>query len=189
MKKSTILIAAALLLGMTACQKEDVQPIIVNGDNIPQMGDENYPLVKTAADLIGTNWEYTLDLSEGFEIDDEMAECLSSEDLADLFTMTFGLSFDANYAHLTFPEDVIGLNVIEIDDENYSVEEITEMAYTYTYEASTTSGTLTGGNLDDIVVPFTYSETNDEITIDLLFADENDEANAIPVQLVFTRVN
>lgn len=184
MKKNifTVLAAAAMMtFGLTSCQDEVIDPINpAQGDNV---------LVKTAADLIGTNWEYTLDLSEGFEIDDDLADCLSSEDLADLFTMTFGLSFDANYAHLTFPEDVIGLNVIEIDDENYSVEEITEMAYTYTYEASTTSGTLTGGNLDDIVVPFTYSNANDEITIDLLFADENDEANAIPVQLVFTRVN
>lgn len=184
MKKNifTVLAAAAMMtFGLTACQDEVIDPVTpVQGDNV---------LVKTAADLIGTNWEYTLDLSAGFEIDDEMAEYIDSAMLEEMFSMTFGLSFDADYAHLTFPEDVIGLNVIEIDDENYSVEEITEMAYTYTYEASTTSGTLTGGNLDDIVVPFTYSETNDEITIDLLFADENDEANAIPVQLVFTRVN
>ena len=185
MKKNIFALAAAALFafGMTACTDEPVNPI-----NPGNGTDVTTPMVKTAADLIGTNWEYTLDLSAGMDLS-ELADCMDSADIADMLSLTFGLSFDTNYAHLTFPEDVIGLNVVELDDETYTVEEISEMAYSYTYEASTTSGTLTGGNLDDIVVPFTYSETNDEITIDLLFADENDEANAIPVQLVFSRVN
>ena len=181
MKKNILIAAiAALTLSFTACQKDDVNPVDNGGVN-------NNARVKSTSDLIGTNWEYTLDLSAGMDLS-ELADCMDSADIADMLSLTFGLNFDADYAHLTFPEDVTGLNVVE-NGEDYTVEEIQEMAYTYTYDASTTSGTLTGGNLDDIVVPFTYSETNDEITIDLLFADENDEANAIPVQLVFSRVN
>ncbi len=179
MKKNIIFAAvAAVALAFTACTEE---PIIDNGGNVTPT-----PRVKTTADLIGTNWEYTLDLSAGIDYS-ELADCMDSTDLAAMLSLTFGLNFDADYAHLTFPEDVIGLNVVE-DGDNYTVEEIQEMAYTYTYDASTTSGTLTGGNLDDIVVPFTYNTTTDQITIDLMIADEGDEANAMPFQLVFSRV-
>ena len=183
MKKSFFLIAAALTLGFAACTDEPVNPVIPG-----EGGNEvSAPMVKSAADLIGTEWEYTLDLGAGLDLGD-LYDCMDSADIAGMLTMTFGLNFDASYAHLTFPEDVIGLNVVE-DGDDYTVEEISEMAYTYTYDASTTSGTLTGGNLADLVIPFTYDTANDQITISMLVADEGDEANAVPFILVFSRVN
>lgn len=179
MKKNIFAIAAAvLMLGMTACQKEDNNDIVSGSGNTEAR-------VKSVADLVGTNWEYTLDLSAG--MDQELLDCMDSATIADILTMTFGLSFDASYAHLTFPEDVIGLNVVE-DGDDYTVEEVSQMNYSYTYDASTTSGTLTGGNLGDLVIPFTYNTTNDQITINMMVADEGDEDNATPWVLVFSRV-
>ena len=178
MKKNILFAAvAAVALAFTACTEE---PVIDNGGNVNPT-----PRVKTTADLIGTNWEYTLDLSAG--MDPDLLDCMDSATIADMLTLTFGLNFDADYAHLTFPEDVIGLSVVE-DGDNYTVEEIQGMDYVYTYDASTTSGTLTGGNLDDIVVPFTYNNITDQITIDLMVADEGYETDAMPFLLVFSRV-
>lgn len=182
MKKKIFFAAfAAVALAFTACTDEPV--IIDNGGTTNPVAST---CVKSAEDLIGTNWEYTLTLD--FDIDEDLMDCLDSADIADMLTMTFGLSFDSAYAHLTFPEDMIGINVIE-DDESYSFEEIEEMAYTYTYDPSTLSGTLTGGNLDEIVLPFTYDETNDIITVSMMVASEDDEDTAVPLSLMFNRVN
>lgn len=175
MKKSISLIAAAAMaIAMTACQPEE--PIIIDNGG----AETNTVMVKSAADLIGTEWTYTLSLTD--MIGDDLADCLEGIDL----DLVFGLNFDTNYAHLTFPEDVIGLNVVE-NGEDFTVEEIQEMAYEYTYDAATLSGTLTGGNLDDIVLPFTYDETNDIITVSMMVANEGDETNAVPFNLVFSR--
>ena len=185
MKKNILFAAiAALALGFAACTDEPVNPV-----NPGNGGDVNAPMVKSASDLIGTEWEYTLDLSAGMDSADIafLYECMDSADVASLLAMTFGLSFDSTYAHLTFPDDVTGLNVVE-DGDDYTVEEIQEMAYTYTYDATTTSGTLTGGNLGDLVIPFTYDPANDQIAIDMMVAEEGNEANATPWQLVFSRV-
>ena len=186
MKKNifTLFAAAALLaFGMTSCEKEDNNNSVVNPTN------EN-ARVKSAADLIGTEWEYTLSLGtiDTAELIAMGYDTADLADFADMLTMTFGLNFDADYAHLTFPEDVIGLNVVEVDDENYTIEEITQMDYTYTYDPATHTGTLTGGNLADLVLDFTYDVTTDGIIFNMFFADEGNEANAVPFQLVFSRV-
>ena len=186
MKKSIFALAAAvLMLGMTACQKDE----IIDNGNVVTPGNASNPRVKSAADLIGTEWEYTLDLSAGMDSADIafLYECMDSADVAALLSMTFGLNFDSTYAHLTFPEDVTGLNVVE-NGEDYTVEEIQEMAYTYTYNGTTQTGTLSGGNFGDLVIPFTYDTTNDQITIDMMVAEEGNEANATPWTLVFSRV-
>lgn len=180
MKKNIFFAAfAALALAFTACTDE---PVIIDNcgtDPVVSTG------IKSAEDLIGTNWEYTLTLD--FEIDEDLLDCLDSADIAEMLTMTFGLSFDSAYAHLTFPEDMIGINVIE-DDESYTFEEIEEMAYSYTYDPSTLSGTLTGGNLDDVVLPFTYDPANDIITVSMMVAYDDDDESATPFDLVFSRV-
>ena len=186
MKKNIFALAAAALFafGMTACTDEPVNPI-----NPGNGTDVTTPMVKTAADLIGTEWEYTLDLSAGMDSADIafLYECMDSADVAALLSMTFGLSFDSTYAHLTFPEDVTGLNVVE-NGEDYTVEEIQEMAYTYTYNGTTQTGTLSGGNFGDLQIPFTYDTTNDQITINMMVAEEGNEANATTWVLVFSRV-
>ncbi|MBQ8703789.1 MAG: hypothetical protein IJ524_05395 [Bacteroidales bacterium] len=183
MKKNIFALAAAALFafGMTACTEEPINPI-----NPGEGTEVNTPMVKSAADLIGTEWEYVLDLTAGMDTD--LLACMDSATIADMLTMTFGLNFDSSYAHLTFPEDVIGLNVIE-DGDDFTIEEVQEMAYAYTYDASTTSGTLTGSNLGTLVLPFTYDEANDIITISMMVASEDDEDNAVPFNLVFNRVN
>ena len=186
MKKNifTLFAAAALLtFGMTSCEKEDNSNPVVNPSN------EN-ARVKSVADLVGTNWEYTLSLGtiDTAELIAMGYDTADLADFADMLSFTFGLNFDANYAHLTFPEDVIGLNAVAVDEDNYTLEEITEMAYTYTYDPATHTGTLTGGNLDDLVLDFTYDVATDGIIFNMLFADEGNEANAVPFQLVFSRV-
>ena len=56
MKKNIFALAAAvLMLGMTACQKEDViTDIVDNGEPTTSAR------VKTTSDLIGTDWTYTM---------------------------------------------------------------------------------------------------------------------------------
>ena len=177
------LVSAVLMFGMSSCQKEEFSvndPFVNPGDNTAQR-------VKSVADLIGTEWEYTVDLSAGIDSADMAAlyECMDSAEVAAMFSMTFGLNFDTTYAHLTFPEDVIGLNVVEGDDD-FTVEEISQMDYTYTYDPTTHTGTLTGGNLDDLVIPFTYDATNDQITISLTVDEEDGTIGTW--NLVFGRV-
>ena len=185
MKRNIILIAAALMLGMTACQKEE----FITPDPAVNPGDNTTIRVKSAADLIGTEWEYTLNLSLGLDSADLafLYDCMDSADVDEMLSMTFGLNFDSTYAHLTFPEDVTGLTMVE-DGDSYSMEEIMQMNYTYTYDPTTLTGTLSGGNLDDITLDFTYDTVNDCITISMLFAMEDDEDNPTPFQLVFQRV-
>lgn len=178
MKKSILIAAlAALTFSFASCDKEE-DPIINNGNN----GEINTELrVKSASDLIGTEWTYTLSLTDF--LDSTLANCIENADL----NIVFGLNFDSAYAHLTFPAEVIGLNVVE-DNGVVSINEISQMDYTYTYDPATLSGELSGGNLDDIELPFTYDATNDIITISLLLANEDDEDNPIPFSLILERV-
>ena len=57
MKKSIILIAAAALLSMTACQKDDVTPVNNGGENTSAR-------VKSTADLHNTDWTYSVTTTE-----------------------------------------------------------------------------------------------------------------------------
>lgn len=176
MKKSIFFAAiAALTLSLASCDKEE--------NNTVDNGVINTELrVKSVTDLIGTEWTYTLSLTD--MIGDDLSDCLEGIDL----DLVFGLNFDTTYAHLTFPEDVIGLNVVD-NGNGYTVEEIQQMDYTYTYDPSTQTGTLSGGNLDDIVLPFTYDYTNDIITVSMMIANGEDDDNPVPFDLIFSRVN
>jgi hypothetical protein len=180
MKKQFFLIAAALLLGMTACQKEE-QIIPINGNDI----EENV-MVKSAADLIGTNWTYVM--NDTISLGD--FGCDSVDGI--VLNFEFGLSFDSSYAHLTFPENVVAFNLMADGDE-YGLQEVASMDFAYTYDPTTQTGALTANAFDEdgepstCQIPFTYNTTSDAITIVLHIADEGDEDNTYAFPLVFTR--
>lgn len=180
MKKQFFLIAAALLLGMTACQKEE-QIVPINGNDI----EENV-MVKSAADLIGTNWTYVM--NDTISLGD--FGCDSVDGI--VLNFEFGLSFDSSYAHLTFPENVVVFNLIADGDE-YGLQEVASMDFAYTYDPTTQTGALTANAFDEdgepstCQIPFTYNTTSDAITIVLHIADEGDEDNTYAFPLVFTR--
>ena len=181
MKKQLFLIAATLMLGMTACQKEE-QIVPINGSNDT---NENV-MVKSAADLIGTDWTYTYNDTITFGD----TGCDSIDGI--VLNFQFGLSFDSSYAHLTFPENVIAFDLMANGDE-YGLQEVANMNFAYTYDPTTQSGALTANAFDNdgapstCQIPFTYSTTNDAITIVLHIADEGDEDNTYAFPLVFTR--
>lgn len=180
MKKQFFLIAAALLLGMTACQKEE-QIVPINGNDI----EENV-MVKSAADLIGTNWTYVM--NDTISLGD--FGCDSVDGI--VLNFEFGLSFDSSYAHLTFPENVVAFNLMADGDE-YGLQEVASMDFAYTYDPTTQTGALTANAFDadgepsTCQIPFTYNTTSDAITIVLHIADEGDEDNTYAFPLVFTR--
>ena len=180
MKKQFFLIAAALLLGMTACQKEE-QIVPINGNDI----EENV-MVKSAADLIGTNWTYVM--NDTISLGD--FGCDSVDGI--VLNFEFGLSFDSSYAHLTFPENVVVYNLMADGDE-YGLQEVASMDFAYTYDPTTQTGALTANAFDEdgepstCQIPFTYNTTSDAITIVLHIADEGDEDNTYAFPLVFTR--
>ena len=181
MKKQLLLIAAALLLGMTACQKEE-QIVPINGGNDT---NENV-MVKSAADLIGTNWTYVM--NDTISLGD--LGCDSIDGI--VLNFEFGLSFDSSYAHLTFPENVVVFNLMADGDE-YGLQEVASMDFAYTYDPTTQTGALTANAFDEdgepstCQIPFTYNTTSDAITIVLHIADEGDEDNTYAFPLVFTR--
>lgn len=180
MKKQFFLIAAALLLGMTACQKEE-QIVPINGNDI----EENV-MVKSAADLIGTNWTYVM--NDTISLGD--FGCDSVDGI--VLNFEFGLSFDSSYAHLTFPENVVAFNLMADGDE-YGLQEVASMDFAYTYDPTTQTGALTANAFDadgepsTCQIPFTYNTTSDAITIVLHIADEGDEDNTYAFPLIFTR--
>ena len=122
MKKQLFLIAATLMLGMTACQKEE-QIVPINGGNDT---NENV-MVKSAADLIGTDWTYTYNDTITFGD----TGCDSIDGI--VLNFQFGLSFDSSYAHLTFPENVIAFDLMADGDE-YGLQEVANMNFAYTYD-------------------------------------------------------
>lgn len=180
MKKNFFLIAAAVLtLGMTACTDEYVE-IIDNGDIV------DVPTIKSTADLVGTEWNYT---PEDIVFVDEMGDTLA---MVPMSGMTYTLSFDAAAAHLAFPENVTMISLVESAGE-YTLEEIAGMNFDYVYDLATTSGTLSAQGTDamgeplDFHIEFSYDEANDDIIIVLPIAFEGMEESATGVQFVFTR--
>lgn len=182
MKKNLLLIAAALTLGMTACT-DDVVEIIDpagNGEII------DVPTIKTTADLVGTEWNYT---PEDIVFVDEIGDTVAMIPMSD---MTFTLSFAAAAAHLAFPENVSMLSMTQDGDE-YTMEELAGMNFDYVYDLATTSGTLSAQGTDamgepmDFQIEFSYDEANDDIIIVLPIAFEGMEESATGVQFVFTR--
>lgn len=176
MKKNIILFAAtALLLGMTACQKENITP--VNGSTATIDNPDTFsPRVKSAADLRGTEWLYTFDLSSMVD-----TNCLPAG-----FTMTydFMLNFDMDSAYFTFPAEAVVFNGALVNGQ-YEMSEINAKNFVYDYVAATHTGTLTTDDLDDnnnpYLISFTYNDTTDAIIFELM----TDDTTALP--LVFNR--
>lgn len=183
MKKQIVLIAAALLLCMTACKKETITPM---ENHQPEV-----TLVKSTADLIGTEWTLTLDLSDSIYVYDGGCGWTDSI-MSQYLQFEFGLNFDSTYAHISFPDNVTVLSLGEVDGE-YSMEEIESMNFAYTYDPATHTGSLTANTLDDngnpdtFQIPFTYDTTTDAIIINMAFAYAENEDETISFQLVFHR--
>ena len=178
-KRIFIATAVALMLGMTACQKEVITP---SNPSVPGNPDVHTTMVKSTADLIGTDWTATLNLTD----------LLYAMTGMNLSALVFHIEFDSTYAHITFSENMDITNVTEIAGE-YTIEQIEQMDLAYTYNSTTHTGTLTAVGVDENNVPinyqiaFTYSETDDTITINLLFANAEDEDTTISFPLVFHR--
>lgn len=180
-KKLFILAAAALTLGMTACTDDVIDPIEIVNDPI-EINDG--VAIKSAADLIGTEWNYSM---EDIYLVDEYGDTTGVIPMSD---MVFTLSFDSTVAQLAFPEDVAMLTLAEEDGE-YTLAEVAQMHFAYTYDLATTSGMLTATDLDitgeviDMQIPFTYDAVNDAIIINLMVAFSEDDTDGY--ELVLTR--
>lgn len=166
MKKSIILIAAAALLSMTACQKDE--PVVIN----PNSNASNTPAnstakVKTTADLHNTNWACTVSYTEF--INSLMGTPCT--DSIDDETYVFGLNFDGTYAHFTFSDNVGVYGGVE-----GLMEQITEVSYEYSYDGTTHTGYLVvaaedaDGNDVPAQLEFTYDDDTDVITFELPMA-------------------
>ena len=189
-KKLFIIAAAAMLLGMTACQKEQITPNNPSNPGTPMTNT----LVNSTSDLINTNWTANLNLTDllyamtGMNLSDFGCDTVIGFDSA----LVFHIEFDSNYAHLTFSENIDVTNVTEIAGE-YSIEQIEQMNFAYVYDPATHSGTLTAAGVDEnnnpinYQIAFTYSDNDDTITISLLFANAEDEDTTINFPLVFHR--
>ena len=179
MKKSISLIAAAAMaIAMTACQPEET--III--DN-PAGGTEvSTPRVKTTADLIGTEWTYTMDSMVAV---DAFGDTISIPSLGDLFY----LNFDADYAHFTFSDMVEAWGM---SADGMTMEQISGVDYEYSYDGTTHTGSLNGTIEDEngtevaTSLTFTYDDLTDEITFIIPMAFEGDTTE-IDVPMVFHR--
>lgn len=177
MKKNILIAAvAALTLSLTACQKEDINPID-NGGEI-----NTGARVKTTSDLIGTNWTYTMD---DIVFTDEMGDTLTIPSIGDLFY----LNFDADYAHFTFSDMVEAWGM---SADGMSMEQISGVDYEYNYDGTTHTGSLVGtaedenGNEVTSQLEFTYNDATDEITFLLPMAFDGD-TTVVDVPVVFHR--
>jgi len=186
MKKNIFaIVVAAMALFMTSCDKTPITP--VNGGN-----DGAKPRVAVTADLIGTDWTASLtlnDLLTGMGVDLSGIVCSDSNDL-NAEAMSIQMNFDNQYAHITFSDNVVVLNALEVNGE-YTMEEISQMDLAYVYDGATHTGTLTAVGTDENGDPinyqinFTYSDNDDTITINFQFTDENDAVITFP--MVFQR--
>jgi hypothetical protein len=189
MKKNIFAIAfIAITLCMASCQKDPIVPG-GNGEN-----PANTPRVAVTSDLSGTDWTANLALEDllqamtGMNLSDYGCQLPEGFDA----NMTFNLSFDNEYAHFTFGDNMTVINVAELAGE-YTNEEIENMDLAYVYDGSTHTGTLTAVGNDENGDPinyqivFTYNDNDDTITINLQFANAEDEDNVISFPLVFQR--
>ena len=186
MKKNIFAIALiAITFCMASCQKEPVTP---NGNN------EGTPRVAVTSDLIGTDWTANLSLGDliyamtGMTLSDYGCQFPEGFDT----TMVFHLNFDNEYAHITFSDNISIINVVEMAG-GYTNEEIENMDLAYVYDGSTHTGTLTAvgndedGNPINYQIVFTYDDAADTITINMQFANAEDEDTTINFPLVFHR--
>ena len=187
MKKNIFAIAfIAIALCFTSCQKEDPTP--------DANGPAGTPRVTTTSDLMGTDWTATLPLGDlinamtGMTLSDYGCQFPEGFDS----TMVFHLNFDDEYAHFTFGDNMSVVNVAEVAGE-YTSEEIEQMNLAYVYDGTTHTGTLTAVGTDENGDPinyqivFTYDDNTDTITINLQFANAEDENTTISFPLVFHR--
>ena len=189
MKKNIFAIAfIAITLCMASCQKDPITPN-GNGEN-----PANTPRVAVTSDLIGTDWTATLSL-------DDLVYAMTGMNLSDYgcqfpdgfdSNMLFHISFDNEYAHITFSDNISVVNVAELAGE-YTMEEIEQMDLAYVYNGATHTGTLTAVGTDDngdpidYQITFTYDDDDDTITINLQFANAEDEDTTINFPMVFQR--
>lgn len=179
MKKSILMIAAAAMFafGMTSCTDE---PVIINGEGTGTEGIT--PRVKTTADLIGTNWTYTMDSLVAV---DAFGDTISIPSLGDLFY----LNFDADYAHFSFSDMVEAWGM---SADGMTMEQISGVDYEYSYDGATHTGSLNGTIEDEngtevaTSLTFTYDDLTDEITFIIPMAFEGDTTE-IDVPMVFHR--
>ena len=186
MKKNIFaIVVAAMALFMTSCDKTPITPD--NGGNV-----NTQPRVMVTSDLIGTDWTTALtlnDLLTSMGIDLSGIVCSDSNDL-NAEVMGININFDDQYAHITFSDNVVVLNAMEMNGE-YTMEEIEQMDLAYVYDGTTHTGTLTAVGTDengdpiDYQINFTYSDNDDTITINFQFTDENDAVINFP--MVFQR--
>ena len=187
MKKNIFAIAfIAIALCFTSCQKEDPTP--------DANGPAGTPRVTTTSDLMGTDWTATLPLGDlinamtGMTLSDYGCQFPEGFDS----TLVFHLNFDDEYAHFTFGDNMSVVNVAEVAGE-YTSEEIEQMNLAYVYDGTTHTGTLTAVGTDENGDPinyqivFTYDDNTDTITINLQFANAEDENTTISFPLVFHR--
>ena len=170
MKKNILIAAvAALVLSLTACQKDVVNPINENGGQVPTQAR-----VKSTSDLHNTNWTYSVTTTE--LINNLMGTDYPCMDSTAEETYTFGLNFDGQYAHFSFPE-----NVMAFGGDEGELDQISGVSYEYEYDGTTHTGYLTVAaedmDGDETIAPlqFTYDDATDVITFNLplFYADDN----------------
>ena len=179
--KNNILIAAlaALTLSFTACQKDDV----TNGGNTDPVN--NGARVKSTSDLHNTNWTYTVTTTE--LLNNLLGTNMPCMDSSAEETYVFGLNFDGQYAHFSFPE-----NVMAFGGGEGELEQITGVSYEYTYDGATHTGYLTVAAEDmdgeETIAPleFTYDDATDVITFNLNMFYAEDET-PVALTLNFAR--
>jgi len=189
MKKNIFAIAfVAVTLLMASCQKEIIDPN-GNGEN-----PANTPRVAVTSDLIGTDWTANLPLNDlvyamtGMNLNEMGCQLPDGFDA----NMVFHLNFDNEYAHITFDDNISIVNVVEMAG-GYTNEEIQNMDLAYVYDGATHTGTLTAvgtdedGNPINYQIVFTYDDNADTITINMMFANAEDEDTTINFPLVFQR--
>ena len=168
MKKNILIAAvAALTLSLTACQKDDVTP-----DN--NGGVNTNTRVKSTSDLHNTDWTYSVTTTE--PVNALMGTNIPCMDSTAEETYTFGLNFDGQYAHFSFPE-----NVMAFGGDEGELDQISGVSYEYEYDGTTHTGylTVTAEEMDgdEGIAPlqFTYDDATDVITFNLplFYADDN----------------
>ena len=181
MKKNILIAAvAALTLSLTACQKDDVTPVNNGGENTSAR-------VKSTADLHNTDWTYSVTTTE--LVNALMGTNVPCMDSTAEETYTFGLNFDGQYAHFSFPE-----NVMAFGGDEGELNQIAGVSYEYEYDGTTHTGYLTvaaedeDGNDVPAQLEFTYDDATDVITfnLDMFYAEDG---TPITLTLNFSRNN
>ena len=190
MKKNIFAIAlVAIALCFGACEKQ-----IISGNEENPVNPVNTAKVQQTSDLVNTDWTAVFSLGDflyamtGMNLSDYGCQFPEGFDS----TMIYHINFDQNFAHITFSDNITIVNVAEVAGE-YTMEEIEQMDLAYVYDMATHTGTLTAvgtdenGNPIDYQLIFTYDDNTDTFTINLQFANAEDENTTINFPVVFHR--